>query len=107
MRAEPVAGWPHECVVARCRVSGRQTGVGSVPTAGGSGRGPTPPTTNNNLSHIPKHHRWCGELPRISLPGEDRQAPALPGSPSLAFHGRDYMATTLLAQGRNAHASLK
>ena len=38
--AEPVAGWPHECVVAQCRVSERQTRVRSVPAAGGSGRGP-------------------------------------------------------------------
>ena len=103
-----MAGWPHECVVARCRVSERQTRVRSVPAAGGSGRGPGQIQRHNNLFHIPKHHRWCSELPRISLPGEDRQAPALPGSLSLASHGRDYMAPILpQAQDRNAHASFK
>ena len=42
--AEQVAGRPHECVVARCRVTEeRQTRVRSVPADGGSGRNyPTP-----------------------------------------------------------------
>jgi hypothetical protein len=59
MRAEPVAGWPHECVVARCRVSEIQTPLWSVWTAGGSGSSPNyaaPPLTDN-LFYIPKHHR--------------------------------------------------
>ena len=35
--AEPVAGWRHECVVARYRVCERQTREGPMPAAGGSG----------------------------------------------------------------------
>ena len=61
MRAEPVAGWPHECVVARCRVSERQTRVRSVlserqtrvrsvPAAGGSGPSPNYPTPNATIN---------------------------------------------------------
>ena len=84
---EPVAGWPHECVVARCRVSERQARVGSAPAAGGPGRAPDQIQRHDEqpLSYTQAPRR-CGELPRISLPGEDRQAPALPGGLSFTSH---------------------
>ena len=79
--AGPVAGWPHECVVARCRVSERHTRVRSVPAAGGSGRGPDQIQRHKQplLYQHTRASRRRSELPRIGLPGEDRQAPALPG----------------------------
>ena len=107
MRAEPVAGWPHECVVARCRVSEIQTPLWSVWTAGGSGSSPNyaaPPPTKQPL-YI---HRRCGVnyTPDRRLRVRTGKPQLYQHEPELApTHGRDYMATTLPAQGRNAHAS--
>jgi len=109
MRAEPVAGWSHECVVARCRVSEIQTPLWSVSTAGGSGSSPNypTPTTKQQPLYI---HRRCGVnyTPDRRLRVRTGKPQLYQHEPELApAHGRDYMATTLPAQGRNARASFK
>ena len=72
--AEPVAGLTHECVVAQCIVTKGQTRGGSVPAAGGSGRGP------NQISPQPQpltftfnqHRPACirNTLPWVAHPGQ-------------------------------------
>ena len=69
--AELVAGWPHGCVIARCKVTERQTRERSVPAAGGSGRAWTIQRPHRNIAF---------STTNINMSAQDkcRQAGALP-----------------------------